>query len=155
MKIEKSYFKVSLKEMAAMIFFALLLVNGIMFLFSLLIGISFTSVFQSTWFISIVYPVGHGVIQSIINKNGVMVLSQFDDLDSLREQLEHSAGRIGYKITYKDNTTIKFNRKATTGRFMNFLFGEDFKVVLSDDRVEIFGKRNALVRIERRVTYLK
>lgn len=155
MKIEKSYFKVSLAEMAGMIFFALLLVNGIVFLFALLIGASFTSVFQSTWFISIVYPVGHGVIQSMINKNGVMVLSQFDDLDSLREQLEHSAGRIGYKVIHKDDKTIKFDRKAKLGRVLNLLFREDFKVVLSDSKVEIYGKRNALIRIERRVTYLK
>jgi len=155
MKIEKRFFKVSVAEMMGMILFGLLLVNGIVFLFAVLTGASFISVFKNTWLISIFYPVGHGVIQSLINKNGIMIISQFDDLDSLKERLEYSAGRIGYKVTYRDNTNIKFDRKTKLGRIVNLLFREDFKLVLSGAKVEIYGKRNALIRIERRVTYLK
>ncbi len=153
--IKTKYFGVNLAEMAALIVFGLIVINGIIFLFSIIAGARFLEVFKSTWLISLGYPVLHGIIQSYINRNGVMTITEFDDPVSLTEEIEHSAGRIGYKITKKDNGNLRFNRRSKSGRILNLLFREDFRVTVSDSEVKIRGKRNPLKRIGKRLTYLR
>lgn len=155
MIIEKNFYNVNLTEMTVLVIFGLGVINGIVFLFSMLTGVKFVAVFSNTWPISIGYPLVHGVIQSLLNRNGVMSIRKFDDPESLREQIEHSARRIGYIITEKGNGHLKFNRRTKAGRGLNLLFREDFRVTFSDSEVKVFGKRNPLNRIEKRLTYLK
>ena len=153
MKIEKKLYEVSFFEMIKLIFFIILLVNGITYLFALLTGASFMSVFNRTWPIILGYPLAHGVIQSLINRNGVLVINEFEDPELLEKQITYIAGRISYKITDKDNSGIIFRRRTKIGRIQDLLFKEDFKMILSDNTAEIFGKRNTLLRIEKRLKY--
>ena len=153
MRTEKKLFEVSYFEMIKLTIFVILLVNGVTCLFTLLIGASFISVFNSTWLILIGYPLAHGVIQTVINRNGVLIIDEFEDAEVLQKQIEYIAGRISYKITEKNNSDIKFRRKTWFGRIQDMLFREDFKMIISDSTAEIYGKRNTLLRIEKRLKY--
>ena len=153
MKTEKKLYKVSFFEMIKFTFFIILLVNGVTYLFTLLIGASYMSIFNSTWPILLGYPLAHGVIQSLINRNGVLIINEFEDPELLEKQITYIAGRISYKITDKDNSDIIFRRRTKIGRIQDLLFKEDFKTIFSDNGAEIYGKRNTLLRIEKRLKH--
>lgn len=151
MKIKKKLFSVSIPEMIKLILFILLLVNVLAYIYALMLGESYLSIFQSAWIILIGYPIAHGVIQSRLNRNGVLIVSQFENADLLKKEIEYIAGRIGYEVTSRDDKIVNFNRLTGVSKFLNRLYREDFSVVSSENSVEIHGKRNTLFRINKRL----
>lgn len=154
MKVEKKLLKVSVRDAIIMTLFTLVLVNGLGYLISLVLGISFLTLFSNTWILFIGYPVAHGIIQSRINRKGVLIISDFDDFSSILQEIEYIAGRINYKLTKEDNGNIRFNRKSKFGRFLNLVFKEDFTMTKHDNYTKIYGKRSTLMRIEKRLKKL-
>jgi hypothetical protein len=141
MKIKKKLFSVSIPEMIKLILFILLLVNVLAFIYALMLGESFLSIFQSAWIILIGYPIAHGVIQTRLNRNGVLIVSQFDNADLLKKEIEYIAGRIGYEVSSRDDKTVNFNRVTWISKLLNKLYNEDFSLVTSENSVEISWKK--------------
>ena len=154
MEIEKKYFGISYSEMVVLILFILLFVNVLALLASLIIGISYLQILSTGWFLFLVYPVAHGVIQSVIDKNGVLIISGYDDFQALKRELKTISRRISYQVTERHDNVFKFNRSTRLGRMLNLFFREDFTMVVRNGTVEIYGKHNTLIRIERRFKLL-
>lgn len=146
--------KVSVRDTIIMTLFTLVLVNGLAYIASLMLGISFLKLFSNTWILFIGYPVAHGIIQARLNRKSVLTISDFDDFSSVLQEIEYIAGRINYEITKEDNGTVRFNRKSKLGKFFNMIFKEDFTMTSQDNYIKVNGKRNELKRIEKRLKKL-
>lgn len=147
--------RISVRDTVVMTLFTLVLVNGLAYLISLVLGISFLTLFSNAWILFIGYPIAHGIIQSRINRKGVLTIRDFDDFDSILLEIEYIAGRINYKLTKEAGGKIRFNRKSKFGRFLNRIFKEDFTMTSKDNSIKVYGKRNTLRRIEKRLKKLE
>jgi hypothetical protein len=154
MRIEKKLFGTSFSEMILLTLFILVLVNVLAVIASFITGIPYLQILSIGWFLLVVYPIGHGVIQSIMDKNGMLKISEFEDFNILKKELKTISRRINYQQTESDDRVLKFNRRTKLGRMFNVIFREDFTVVRSNGTIEIYGKQNALKRIERRFQML-
>jgi hypothetical protein len=154
MKIEKKFFGISFSEMILLTLFILLFVNVLAIIASLITGIPYLQILGVGWFLLLGYPLGHGVIQSSIDRNGMLKISEFDDFSQLKTELKAISRRISYRETDSHDKVLKFNRSTRLGRALNFIYREDFTVVRCNGTVEIYGKRNTLKRIERRFMML-
>jgi hypothetical protein len=151
MKIKKKLFSVSIPEMIKLTLFILLLVNVLAYFYALALGESYFAIFRSAWIILIGYPIAHGMIQSRLNRNGVLIVSQYENAELLKKEIEYIAERIGYEVTSRDEKSVNFNRLTGVSKFLNRLYREDFSLVLNENSVEIHGKRNTLFRINKRL----
>ncbi len=154
MKIEKKFFSISFSEMLILTLFILLFVNVLAFLAALITGISYLTILRTGWFLLVVYPIAHGVIQASMDRNGMLIISGYDDFQAFKKELKTISHRISYEQTDKHDKVFKFNRSTRLGRLINLLFREDFTMVRRNGTVEIYGKRNTLKRIERRYKLL-
>jgi hypothetical protein len=149
MEIKKKMYGTSVSEMIKLTLFILFIVNVLAFIYALLLGESFTAIFRSAWIILIGYPVAHGLIQTRINRNGVLILTQYDGSDLLKKEIKHIAERIGYEIKSESENHVVFRRLSFINRLLNPLYPEDFSLDFDGDSAKIQGKRNSLYRIEK------
>ena len=153
MKTEKKLKSVSLPEMAIISLTLLLLFNGLAYLiFTIFFKMSFTELFAKTWIILIFIPLIQGIIQSSINRNGILTIDSKDKTNVVLVKIEKLLNQREYKIIESNKGNSIFEFKTIWKRLTNINSG---KVVISNHEgfVEILGKRNILSRIETKLRY--
>jgi hypothetical protein len=155
MKSEKVLFKMSVTETLLLLVFFLTIFNGFVFVLSLLIGRPGFLLYDSAWIPQIFFPVLYSIIQTSINRNGVLKISDYNDLPSLLQKIESLVLKKGYisadppviDLTSIDSNSLglAYIRKTKWGRFFNYFFREDINLQIKKDEVLIFTKRNLIL----------
>ena len=149
MKIERNLMKMSLLD--TLLYFVLLFVfiNGIIFLFTIIItGEPKIFISDGSWISQLLFPFLYSVIQTSINRNGVMKITDYSDLDYLKEQIEKSIIKNRLHIINMESDSYIYKRKSKIGRIFGFFVGEKVTIKYSDSQIQINSKRNILTQIE-------
>lgn len=155
METERTSFKGSLLETFLYFGLVFVLLNGTTFMYTLIMGDPRLLVFNYSWIIQIGIPFVSSIIYTLINRNGVLKITDYNDLTPITTQIESLIFRNGYIRIDTNTDYIKYGKKTMWGRFFNYFFREDIEVRISENKVLIFAKRNMLVRIEMKLKYNK
>jgi hypothetical protein len=157
MKFEKVLFSMSFSETLILSMFFLAVFNGFVFLLSLMIGRPGFLLYESAWIPQIIFPVLYSIIQTSINRNGLLKITEYTDLSSLVQKIESLILKKGYipedvnksDLTIADSNTTKlaFVKNTKWSRFFNLFFREDFNLQINKDEVLIFTKRNLILSL--------
>ncbi len=148
MKIERVLFKVSISDFLLLSASMLLIFNALVFVFSQVTGNSGVFLYEGSWVLQVVFPFGFGLIQSALNRNGVLKLSGYSDLTSLKKHIETLILKKGYVATESQAGEIKYIKKRLWDRFFNIFFRENINIKITENEVLIYSKRNVIYYIE-------
>lgn len=148
MKTERKLFKMSLLD--TLLYFILLFVilNGIIALLTINIGRPGAFIHDSSWISQLLFPFLYSVIQNSVNRNGVLKITDYSDVNYLKEQIENSIAKNGLHRINSEPDSYIYKRKTKLGRFFGFFVGERATVEYSDSQIQIYSKRNMLKHIE-------
>jgi hypothetical protein len=156
MKLERNFFEISISETILFSIFVLVVLNGIVFLFSVAIGKPRFFINDSGWISQIVFPFVYSiVILTTVNRNGVLKLTEFDDLVTLTKQIESLLFKKGYIAIDAKPEDVKYVKRTKLGRFFNQFFRENVNVRISENEVSIFAKKRLLDSIGMRLKFGK
>lgn len=150
MKIEKKFSKVAVPD--AMMYFLLTFMFYVLAMLVLLIVYKgkFSS-FKETAVVWALFPIMWTWVHVWINRKGVMTISDFENKPTLIKTIESGANKFDFRVVERTETTINFDHKYRWVRFLNIFLRETLKVTIGNDTVLVFGKKNALNRIESEV----
>ena len=83
-----------------------------------------------------------------MNRNGVLKITDYSDVNYLKEQIENSVAKNGLHRINSEPDSYIYKRKTKLGRFFGFFVGERATVEYSDSQIQIYSKRNMLKHIE-------
>lgn len=148
MKTERNLLKMSLLD--TLLYFILLFVfiNGIIVLFTIIAGKPRLFIHDSSWISQLLFPVIYSVIQTSINRNGILKITDYSNLNYLKEQIEKSIAKNGLHRIISESEGYIYKRKTKFGRIFSFFVGEKVIVKYSDIQIQIYSKRNMLIHIE-------
>jgi len=153
MKTQTKLNKVSVIEMIKLIFLLLLLLNGVAYLiFTLILKMPFNELFSRSWGILIFAPLIQGIGQSLINRNGTLLIESNNKSKIVIEKIEELLNRKGYQLIGRDENQLIFDYKSKWSRFVNLNRGI-VKISINENSMNIFGGRNILYLIETKVKY--
>ena len=155
MKIEKTLFKISILETISISIFMLIILNGVIFLISLLTGSPRFFFYETAWILQIVFPFIFAITQTSINRNGVLKITDLNDVDIIKNKIDLLIQKRGLIKTVKDLKLDSYTKKTKWGRFFNLFFREVINVNYSKGEILIFGKRNMLSLIESKLRFDK
>ncbi len=155
MKLERTLFKISISETIILSIFMLTVLNGVIFLFLLATGSPRFLLYDTAWILQIVFPIVYAVFQSLINRNGVLKLTYYQDLIKLTKQIESLLFNKGYIVIDSKTVYIKYVKKTKLGKFLNQFFKENINVQVTENGVSIFAKKNVLDSIFMKLKYVK
>ena len=149
MKIERNLMKMSLLD--TLLYFVLLFVfiNGIIFLFTIIItGEPKIFISDGSWISQLLFPFLYSVIHNSINRNGVVKITDYSDFDYLKEQIEQSILKNRLHVTNIESDSYIYKRKSKIGRIFDVSAGEKVTIKYSDTQIQINSKKNILIQIE-------
>jgi hypothetical protein len=147
MKLEKTLFKISIKETLILSIFFFFLLNGFVFLISLITGKPRFLLYDTAWILQIIFPFVYSTIQTSINRNGVLKITEYDDITNLVQHIESLFLKQGYIVEKSNNNNVSFAKKTKWGRFFNNFFRENINIQIRKGELLIFSKRNLLLYI--------
>ncbi|SHG02942.1 hypothetical protein SAMN05444274_1222 [Mariniphaga anaerophila] len=153
MKLERALFKISVKETIFLAIFLLIVLNGVIFIFSVVIGKPSISISGSGWISQIALPIVLAMTQTLINRNGVLKCEEFNDAATLTKKINSLILKKGYISSDSELDKIKYVRKTKLARQLNFIFREEINVRIIDNSISIFGKRNVLESLRMNLKY--
>jgi hypothetical protein len=147
MKIEKEFSKVAVSD--AMMYFLLTFMFYVLAMLVLLIVYKGNiSSFKETAVVWAFFPILWTWMHIWINRKGVMTISGFENIPTLIKVIEAGANKFDFLVIERTDITINFDHKYKWIRFLNIFLRETLKVAIGNDTVLVFGKKNALTRIE-------
>ena len=155
MKTERTASKISILDTIYLSVFMIVVFNGVIFLFFVIIGEPGFFIMDYMWISQFVFPVLYSIIQTSINRNGVLKVTAFDDQEALIKMIESQLISKSYIAIDSTTENIKYIKKTKWGRFLNYFFREDIRVKVAENEVLVFAKRNHLSSIEWNLIYGK
>jgi hypothetical protein len=150
MKFEKTLFKVSVKETLMLSVFFFLILNGFIFIITVLQGDPRFLFYDTAWIIQIIFPFFYTIIQTSINRNGVLKVTGYYDSTVLMQQIETLILKKGYIAENASDREVSYAKKTKWNRFFNYFFRENIRVQIKKSEVLIFSKRNLLLYLSTR-----
>jgi hypothetical protein len=149
MKFEKKYSRIERKDI--LLYFLFVISLYIIVLIPALIIFGAKAIFNESNIIWIFYPGLLTWIHTAVNKNGVLIISGFDNMAPVIGSIETGALKLDYLVTQNTSTAIIFDKKNKWGRFFNVFIRENLKVTLEEDKILVHGKKNILTNLENKV----
>lgn len=153
MKTQTKLNKVSVIEMIKLVFLLLFLLNGVAYLiFTLILKMPYNVLYSRSWVILIFVPLIQGIGQSLMNRNGTLLIDSNDKSKIVIEKIEELLYRKGYQSIEQDKNQLIFDYKSRWSRFINLNKGV-VKISINGNSINIFGGRNIIYLIETKIKY--
>lgn len=153
MNFEKTLFKISFLETFKYFLLMLILLNVPIFIFTIIKGDPSVLLYDSSWMMQFGFPFVFAILQTVINRNGVLKVTMFDDAKALTEKVESVALKKGFITTESNIENIKYIKKTKLGRFFNSFLGDNLEIKVTDNGVSIFAKKFMLDSIKMKLKF--
>jgi hypothetical protein len=152
MKIEKTFYKISLQETFLLLGLMLILFNGLIFTYTLITGNPRLLIYDSSWILQFVFPILYSISMTSINRNGVLKITSFNNATALIEKIELLV-RKRYIRLDSETGNFEYMKKTKWARFFNYFFRENIRMKITEEEIVIFAKKNLLDSIEMKIKY--
>lgn len=155
MKIERQQFKISLFD--TFLYFGLLfvLINGFSFLYTVIEGNMRLLIYDTSWITQLILPLFLALAVNSVNRNGVLKITDFNDLDAVKNKIDLIVRKRGLIKTDNESKLDNYTKKTKWGRFFNLFFREDINVNYSREEILIYGKTSMISLIESKLRFDK
>jgi hypothetical protein len=153
MNSERTLFKISIKETILFAVFYLVVLNFFVLVISLISGRPFITFLQKSWILLVVYPLLLPILQTSIDRNGVLKFDGLNDLPETLKKIDLLLKKKGYTVVNPNTGEIYYVKKAKFDQFFNFILKNDVQVTSVENEVKVFGKRQILMAIEVKLKY--
>ncbi|WP_319230543.1 hypothetical protein [Draconibacterium orientale] len=152
MNIERQLFKVSIRE--TFLYFVLLfvLINGLVFIYTIFQGNARFMLSDSSWIYQIVFPVLFTLVHKSTNRNGELKLKNISDIDIVKNKIDMLILKKGLIKADENSEFEKYTQKTKFGRFLNLFIRENINVRYSEKEVLVYGKKHMLSLLESQLT---
>ena len=153
MKFERTLFKISIKETLLLAILYIVVLNFFVLVISMISGRPFITFVQKSWILLVVYPLLLPILQTSIDRNGVLKFDGLNDLPEALKKIDLLLMRKGYTVVNQNTGEIIYVKKAKFDQFFNFILKNDVQVTSAGNEVKVFGKRQILMAIEYKLKY--
>ncbi|GEM_PF-2129616 len=153
MKFERTLFKISIKETILFAVFYLIVLNFFVLVISIIAGRPFITFVQRSWILLVVYPLLLPILQTSINRNGILKVNGIVDLPEALKKIDFLILKKGYTAVNKDTSEISYAKMKKFDKFFNFILKDDIRVKSVENEVQVLAKRNMLMEIEFKLKY--
>lgn len=155
MKIEKHFFRISIKDIIYIFLATFLAIN--------IITVGFTFVQEelrfflhaASWPIQILLPIIIAIIFGVANRDGVMKITNTPDYTYTINKIELLLEKRGLGKTVIEPGLISYTKRSRLGSLFFSIFREDVSIRISDDEILIYGKRNTFSAIYTNIRFDK
>jgi hypothetical protein len=144
MQFEKKLFKMSLGETFLYFTLMFILYNGFFFIISLFEGKPRFLAYEGSWILQFVFPVFYAVIQTAINRNAVLKVTEYPDSDLLKKEINAYLIGRGYINNSAENQAFTYVRKSKWGRIWNLFLKDNINIQVSENEISIYAKKNRI-----------
>ncbi|MRT93639.1 hypothetical protein [Ancylomarina sp. 16SWW S1-10-2] len=148
MKTEKKLNKVSISELIKLMLLMFILMIGLIFLYLIIAGKTGFSLHDSTWVLLIGTPIIFAVIQTSINRNSFIKLTDFEDLSSTIKLLDSFILKNGFVSVKQSIEHYEYAKKTKLERFYNLIVNEKIEIKIINNEIFVYAKSNIIDRIE-------
>ena len=153
MKFERILFKISIKETVLLAVFYIVVLNFFVLVISMIAGRPFITFVQKSWILLVVYPLLLPILQTSIDRNGVLKFDGLNDLPEVLTKIDLLLKKKGYTVVNQNTDEINYVKKAKFDQFFNFILKNDVQVTSVENEVKVFGKRQILMALEYKLKY--
>ena len=153
MKFERTLIKISIKETLLLAVFYIVVLNFFVLVISMIAGRPFITFVQRSWILLVVYPLLLPILQTAIDRNGVLKVEGLKDLPEALKKIDLLLSKKGYTLVNQDSVEISYAKKSKFDQFFNFILKTDILVRSVENELQVFAKRNILMEIEFKLKY--
>ena len=153
MKFERTLFKISIKETLLLAIFYIVVLIFFVLVISMIVGRPFITFVQKSWILLVVYPLLLPILQTSIDRNGVLKFDGLNDLPEALKKIDLLLKKKGYTVVNQNIGEFSYAKKAKFDQFFNFILKNDVQVTNVENEVKVFGKRQILMAIEYKLKY--
>ena len=153
MKFERTLFKISISETLLLGAFYLVVLNVFVLVIALLSGRPLITFIQKSWILLVIYPLLLPILQTSINRNGVLKVDGIDDMPKALKKIDFLLLKKSYTAVIQDTGDIAYAKMKKFDKFFNFILKDDILVKSGENDVQVFAKRNMLMAIEFKLKY--
>lgn len=154
MNFEKTLFKISFLDTFKYFVLMLIFINVPILIFNLLKGDPKLLLYDTSWIIQFGYPIIFTTVQIIINRNGILKVTMFDDSKALTKRIESVVLKKGYTIDADANTgDIKYIMNSKLNRLFNTILNQNIEIKITYNEVSIFARKNMLDSIKMKLKF--
>ena len=153
MKFERTLFKISISETLLLGAFYLVVLNVFVLVIALLSGRPFITFIQKSWILLVIYPLLLPILQTSINRNGILKVNGIVDLTVALKKIDVLLLKKGYTSVNNDTSEISYAKLKKFDKFFNFILKDDILVKSVGNELQVFGKRNILMAVEFKLKY--
>lgn len=131
---------------------SLIILNGLAFLvYTLILQLPYIELLNKTWIILILMPLFQGIVQALINRNGMLTIES-PKLQIINNKIEELLSLNAYVETNRTDNSATFEFLAKWKKIFSVI---NNKVIIKNEEnlVVISGKRTILKRIESKIKW--
>ena len=153
MKIEKINHNYSVIETILYFIPLFILINISIFIVNILMDKAVFLINDTSWIFQILFPVMFSVVQTAVNRNGEMKITEFENKTDLLGKINALAKKRGFVAIAENETNMSFAKRTAFQRFLNFFFKENLLIKNSDNEIIVLSKRNFLDLLEMKLKF--
>jgi hypothetical protein len=153
MKIERSLFQISISETVLLSLFYLIVINAFVLLIAVIAEKSYFTLIQRSWIMMVIYPLVLPILQTAVNRNGVLSVKGLNDLTEPLKKIDTLLVTKSYTIVDQINGEFHYAKKKKFDQFFNFILKDDVRLKTLENELQVFGKKNMLMSIEFKLKY--
>jgi hypothetical protein len=148
MVIKKTYEKFSVRDFFLYWFVMFTIALFMQFIAYVLLGRSIRDNLITFGIIPFLLPVLYSLMWSFHIRNGIMSITEINDMDKILTVIGHALDKWGYKEKIKAHNLIVYDKKTIWGRFWNSIFREGLELNFDGEQIILKGKRNTFMQLE-------
>jgi hypothetical protein len=155
MKVDRELFNVSFRDIFWYFFFQFVLINSFAFGYSVIKGTPTFLLYDAALLIQVVFAIVNAVLIGMINRNGMLRISGYSDIDFIKDKIE--CVMMMKRLEKKEicNGHFIYSKYPNKSMIYRFFFNEELEIKYADDSIEIFGKRNTFRTLEIKLRFDK
>ncbi len=148
MKIEKKINKISISELIKLMLFMFVLSYGLFFLLLILTGKTIYHIKYTTGGFLIINAIISAVIQTSINRNSILKLTDFDNPTNTIKNLESIILKSGYSSVKLSIEDYKYDKKTRLGRLFGLIVDEKIELKIINNEIFAYMKSRMIDKVE-------
>lgn len=155
MKVDRELFNVSIRDIFWYFFFQFVLINSFAFGYSVIKGTPRFLLYDAAILIQVIFPIVNAVLYGMINRNGMLRISGYTDIDLIKDKIE--SVMMMKRLVKKEisNGHFMYSKYPNKSMIYRFFFNEELEIKYADDSIDIFGKRNSFRTLEIKLRFDK
>lgn len=153
MRIEKKLLKISIKKIFRYFLIQFVFINLFAFIYSIATGYPRFILYDAAILFQIVFPILNAVIFGLVNRNGILQITEYIELNELKTMIENIMQNDGFIKTKISIGHDKFEKGLINSKIFNSVFQQKLDIKYFEDKIVVLGNRNSFRTLEMKLKF--